>query len=585
VFDWLRSESRKAEFAPLQLVRDKPASSFYGQGAREVSRRPLSSTAFAAFSCLQSAGHAGLALAGAACAQAMLGVSPRIPAVGRFFSSGDLVVRLAALGFVAACAKAVGALFAAYFQARLSGAFGDAVRLEVLARRARSVAQPRHDDQGDASGDGGASATFAAVDDLTTGVREAQAGFGATLGAARAVLQLVPLALLAMWSSTRLLAVAAFVLLPFGLLLSRAKRRVKAAQSKTLDGSATLLEAADEAIRHAELWSSYGATARVRDRVARAGEALSRRASRAAAAAAGLSGATEALGALALLLALLASRAGMLGAGSESGARLLAFAVAFFMAYKPVRELAEARIAWARAGTAMERLVRNAGPDAPAVSDAASAPAPGALELRGVKLARGKLRAIDARVEAGTIVVLRGPTGVGKTTLLRTLLGFVRPRAGEIRFDGAALERARPFAWVPQDAPIVRGTLADNVALGGAGDEGVRAAMETIGAGELFERLGDAQLGVGGRAVSGGEARQIAIARALATNKPVLLLDEPTTGLDADARAAVLGAIERLRGKRTVLLVTHGSEPLAVADDVIDLTGPSAERDADQAAQ
>ena len=102
----------------------------------------------------------------------MLGVSPRIPAAAQVLFAGNLVVRLAALGFVSSCAKAVGGLFATYFQWRLSGAFGDALRLEVLRRRAYSVAHPRQQDQGVNEG---ASATFTAVDDLTTGVREAQA--------------------------------------------------------------------------------------------------------------------------------------------------------------------------------------------------------------------------------------------------------------------------------------------------------------------------------------------------------------------------------------------------------------------------
>ncbi len=477
-------------------------------------------------------------------------------------------MRLAALGFVSACAKALGGTSAAYFQARLSGAFGDALRLAVLEKRAHEVAHPRHDDQGVRAE--GASSTFAAVDDLTTGVREAQGGFAAALAAARAVLQLVPLAAVAFWSSTRLLVVAILVIFPFALLLSRAKRRVKAEQTKTLDGSASLLEAADEAIRHAELWSSYGASGRVRDRVARAGAALSRRAARAAAAAAGVSGATEALGALALLLALAASHAGVLGASSADGARLLAFAVAFFMAYKPVRELAEARIARTRAATAMERLGAGESASAARGETEGAAESVVAVEMRRVVLRRAKIGPIDLTIDAGKIVVLRGPTGVGKTTLLRTLLGFLAPKSGTIRTS------ARAFAWVPQDAPIVRGTLAENVGLGGACD--VRAAMETIGAGSLYDRLGESQLGVGGRAVSGGEAKQIAIARALATNKPVLLLDEPTSGLDDRAQAAVLAAIERLRGKRTVLLVTHRPEPIAIADEVIDLTAQSRER-------
>ena len=102
--------------------------------------------------------------------------------------------------------------------------------------------------------------------------------------------------------------------------------------------------------------------------------------------------------------------------------------------------------------------------------------------------------------------------------------------------------------------------------------------METIGAGALFEKLGDAQLGVGGRALSGGEQKQMAIARALATKKPVLLLDEPTSGLDDRAQAAVLAAIERLRGKRTVILVTHRRSRCAIADQVITFEAVSVRR-------
>jgi ABC-type transport system involved in cytochrome bd biosynthesis fused ATPase/permease subunit len=111
------------------------------------------------------------------------------------------------------------------------------------------------------------------------------------------------------------------------------------------------------------------------------------------------------------------------------------------------------------------------------------------------------------------------------------------------------------------------------VGLGGAAD--AIAVMSAIGAGSLAERLGDAQLGVGGRALSGGEQKQVAIARALATSQPVLLLDEPTSGLDDHAQALVLSAIEKLRGQRTVLVVTHRPEPLAIADQVLLLGGSS----------
>jgi ABC-type multidrug transport system fused ATPase/permease subunit len=548
--------------------------SVYGYGVREVSRKPFATTVFLTFSCLQSVGHAGLALAGAACAQEMLGSSPRIPAFASGWVGKD-IVGLALLGFVAACVKAAGGVGSTYCQSRLSGAVSDALRLAVLKRRAHEVAHPRQDDQG---AEVGASTTFVAVDDLTMGIREVERGLVASLSGVKAVLQLVPLVLLALWAGTRLVVVAGLVMLPFTLALSRMKRWVKALQKRTLDESASLLEATDEAIRHAELWSSYDANARVEQRVASAGRAITRAASKAFAFAAGVSGATEALGALALLLVVLGARQGVFG--RLDGGRLLAFAVAFFMAYKPVRELAEARVAWTRAGVAAERLglhdARNARSrleSSEQVCERLRLTTLEVLELRDVQLSRGKLGAINARIDPGTIVVIQGATGIGKTTLLRTLLGFARLRAGEIRHGDTPLHPAL-LAWVPQDAPVVRGTLTENVTLGGGAN--VAAILEEIGALDLYERLGDAQLGVGGRALSGGEQKQVAIARALATQRPVLLLDEPTSGLDDRAEAAVLSAIARLRGKRTVLLVTHRPEPVVIADAIVFLRSEEA---------
>jgi ABC-type transport system involved in cytochrome bd biosynthesis fused ATPase/permease subunit len=94
----------------------------------------------------------------------------------------------------------------------------------------------------------------------------------------------------------------------------------------------------------------------------------------------------------------------------------------------------------------------------------------------------------------------------------------------------------------------------------------------------LVDDLGTERLGVGGRAVSGGERQWIALARAIATGQPVLLLDEPTTGLDPEAEALVLLAIARLRGERSVLLVTHRPEPLVIADRVVRLMAEVTER-------
>jgi ABC-type transport system involved in cytochrome bd biosynthesis fused ATPase/permease subunit len=178
----------------------------------------------------------------------------------------------------------------------------------------------------------------------------------------------------------------------------------------------------------------------------------------------------------------------------------------------------------------------------------------------------------------GQIVAVLGPTGTGKTTLLRTLLGLEASKAGRIHYAGAPLDSApagpaaRPFAWVPQDAPLLADTLAANVALGAPAD--ARAALTPLGAAHLVDSLGEDRLGAGGRSVSGGERQWIALARAIASRQPILLLDEPTSGLDSESQAQVLDAIARLRGERSVLLVTHRTEPLAIADHVVRLGSP-----------
>ncbi len=272
------------------------------------------------------------------------------------------------------------------------------------------------------------------------------------------------------------------------------------------------------------------------------------------------------------------------------------FAVTFFLAYRPIRDLTDARLPRARASVAADALAPlfDAADRADGGVELSRAPAPpgdaeaarttwslAPLEVDGLKLARGigaaeGAEGVSFRAAPGSVVAVVGATGSGKSTLLRTLLGLEAPVAGTVRYGGASLEArpsgpaSRPFAWVPQDAPLLSDTLEANVALApGSGDP--REALDAIGAGALAEAVGGARLGVEGRALSGGERQWVAIARAVATGLPVLLLDEPTSGLDAASQARVLEAIARLKGARTVILVTHREEPLAIADAVVRL--------------
>jgi ABC-type multidrug transport system fused ATPase/permease subunit len=528
---------------------------------------------------MHAVGHALMALVAGGLAVALARAwgmrDGRSSPLGSEGSLADRAFLLAAIGLGIVVAKGAAGVYATYVQGRVAGEVGGSLRLALLDSllAVHRLRRPRQDDHGPA----GLSPPARAVAALTERVHEVELGLKlGFLGGARAVAQLVPLAVILVVLSPRMAAVAAVVLGGFGALLGRVRAGYQRATAAGAREREDLLAAADEAVRHADLWVSYGAEAKARATLQRLGEALARGAARLEARATGLSSANEALGAAALVLAVASSRAGWLGAVA-SGETLLAFAIAFFLAYRPLRELAEARLALTRADAAYAALSRVIGQEAaPAAEPRAHDWPPGTLELRALTLAHGGCRPLSLRVAPGSIVAIAGATGIGKTTLLRTLLGLDRATGGEILFDGAPLDEApagpasRPFAWVPQDAPLLADTLDANVALG-ASAANARASLEPIGASHLVGELEGARLGAGGRVVSGGERQWIALARAIATRQPVLLLDEPTSGLDADAQRRVLDAIVHLRGLRTVVIVTHRPEPLAVADEVVRL--------------
>jgi ABC-type transport system involved in cytochrome bd biosynthesis fused ATPase/permease subunit len=518
---------------------------------------------------VHGAAQAAVALAAAGCARALSGDSE-----GVRMGAGALAGR----GLLALGVRAASHVVASHVQARLSAHVGDVLRIRVLdgwldRRRLRG---PRHLDQG-APTECAASDDAAALGGLTAGVHEVERGVSAGLvGSARALAQIAPLAVVLLVLDAHIAAVALLVLGGFGLLLGKLRGRLRRAHREGRERANALLEAADEAVRHADLWRSYGAESRARDRVHTLGKAAGAQSARVEAQGAALSGMNEVLGGVALVLAVGAARAGWLG-GLAEGARLLPFVVTFFLLYRPLRDLTEASGALDKARAALATLEPLLGSE-PAPTEPARTFALAPLEARGLLLPHGAARApIDFRALPGEVVAVVGATGAGKTTLLRVLLGLERAEAGEARYDGKRLvgpvgPAARPFAWVPQDAPVVLGTLDENVRLGAEGAD-ARAVFCELGASDVADAIGGERIGPGGRPLSGGERRLVALARALATELPVLLLDEPTVGLDAEARQRVLGAVSRLRGKRTVLLVTHDPEAAAIADRVVELGG------------
>lgn len=183
-------------------------------------------------------------------------------------------------------------------------------------------------------------------------------------------------------------------------------------------------------------------------------------------------------------------------------------------------------------------------------------------------------------VGVGEVVAVVGPSGVGKSSLLAAVLGAAPLAAGRVTVSGggdvvevAALDRSswhRRLAWVDQSPYMATGTVADNVRLAdpSAGDDVVRAALDRAGL-ELMPL--DRRVGEGGAGLSAGERRRVGLARAALRDAPLVLLDEPTAGLDHETEELVLAGIRRLAERSAVLMATHRPAAIAMADRVVSL--------------
>ena len=175
----------------------------------------------------------------------------------------------------------------------------------------------------------------------------------------------------------------------------------------------------------------------------------------------------------------------------------------------------------------------------------------------------------DFKAMPGEIIALVGPSGEGKTTMIRLILGLIRPEEGNVvlrAFDGTAVEMNADtrhlFAYVPQGNTILSGTVAENMRMvkEHASDEEIIEALKAACAWDFIEKLPDginSNIGEKGRGFSEGQAQRIAIARAILRDAPILLLDEATSALDVTTERQVLRNIIKQHPNKTCIVTTH----------------------------
>jgi ATP-binding cassette subfamily B protein len=273
-------------------------------------------------------------------------------------------------------------------------------------------------------------------------------------------------------------------------------------------------------------------------------------------------------------------------AGRLTPGDLLVFSAYLRGMYNPVRQLAKLAGVTGRGQAAAERVAGILGTDE-AVPEPARprriARPRGSLTLAGVEFSYPDgtrvLRQVNLEIPAGARQALVGQTGSGKSTILRLIPRFADPAKGTVLLDGIDIRQLsladlrHQIAFVPQEPYLFRASIWENIAYGLA--RGTRSAAisaaRAAGVHEVIASLPggyDAIIAERGASLSGGQRQCVALARALARDAPILLLDEPTTGLDVAVESVLLDALDRAGAGRTTFIVSHQFSAVRGADSI-----------------
>lgn len=241
--------------------------------------------------------------------------------------------------------------------------------------------------------------------------------------------------------------------------------------------------------------------------------------------------------------------------------------------------------AWQAARASATRLQSVADTPRPSLEPAWPIPVPecGVLMLERVRLrwpgqSRDVFSEVDLALPPGRRIAIRGDSGTGKSSLMMLLLRLRDPDSGRVCFGGndlrefATAQWQRRVAWLPQDAPVFAGTVRENLLMGDPEADDARlwqvlSRVRLEGLVRGWARGLDGWVGENGTTLSTGQARRLALARALLRDAPILLLDEPTEGLDQDTADALMADVASVAGERSVLIITHAMLPVGTVHE------------------
>ena len=187
------------------------------------------------------------------------------------------------------------------------------------------------------------------------------------------------------------------------------------------------------------------------------------------------------------------------------------------------------------------------------------------------------LEDVSFKIEPGQVAAFVGPTGAGKTTIISLIPRFYDPGAGVVKIDGVDIRRLqqrslrRQISFVLQETVLFRGPIWQNIAYGkpDASRAEIHRAAKLANADEFIEKMPDSYdstIGERGVTLSGGQRQRIAIARAVIRDAPILILDEPSSGLDAESEKLVFDALDRLMKGKTSIVIAHRLSTIRSAD-------------------